>query len=165
MMHSTSSQRLQPLSHSSTTRFPASALPFNHIHQNLPAQSNSSVILASQLTSSEPLFPLSNAFSVESQPGTFLAGMLLCLFFSNNYLYFIYVYLLDINSENPTLDPLGTNYYGFSHDLGSGIDSSPANLWYNPSTPSAPMTGSLQRDCNINVNCSSGLGKIILCDM
>ncbi|TNN17002.1 Transcription factor E2-alpha [Schistosoma japonicum] len=137
MMHSTSSQRLQPLSHSSTTRFPASALPFNHIHQNLPAQSNSSVILASQLTSSEPLFPLSNAFSVESQPGTFLA---------------------DINSENPTLDPLGTNYYGFSHDLGSGIDSSPANLWYNPSTPSAPMTGSLQRDCNINVNCSSGLG-------
>ncbi|CAH8484350.1 unnamed protein product, partial [Schistosoma guineensis] len=138
MMHSTSSQWLQPLSHSPTTRFPASGLPFNHLHQNLPTQSSPSVMLASQITSSEPLFPLSNTFSVDTQPGTFLA---------------------DINSEPQPLGPLGTNYYGFSHDLSSGVDSSPANLWYNPSTPTGPMTGSLQRECNINVDCSSGLGR------
>lgn len=74
MMHSTSSQWLQPLSHSPTTRFPASGLPFNHLHQNLPTQSSPSIMLASQITSSEPLFPLSNTFSVDTQPGTFLAG-------------------------------------------------------------------------------------------
>ncbi|CAH8462973.1 unnamed protein product [Heterobilharzia americana] len=137
MMHSTSSQWLQPLSHSSTPRFPTSTLPFNHLHQTLPPQSSSSVILTSQLNSSQPLFPLSNTSTFESQSGTFLS---------------------DMNSEAQSLDPLAANYYGFSHDLVSGIGS-PGNLWYNPSTPVAPMTGSIQRDCNVNVDCSSALGR------